>query len=985
MLSLTTPFGFCSAINVIRQSGLKLLTYVCTALFLAAGLWGCGGTDSDSRNDQADDAHAGIIISPNDSRLYRAIVLTNGLEVLLVSDPSTDKSAASLSVGVGLLSDPTDYAGMAHYLEHMLFLGTEKYPEPDAYSSFVRQNGGANNAYTWLDITNYMLEIKNAAYDESLDRFSQFFTAPLLSPDYIEKEKNAVNAEWTMRRELDTFVDFRLTRSLLGDHPANRFLIGNLESLADKADSTLHETTVDFYQSYYSANIMKLALVSNRSLDDMAALAETYFGSIPNKGIAKPEVTAGIDFAEAGGKLIRLVPMKDRRALRLEFVIENNTADFAAKPNEYVSYILSSEMPGTPATVLRDKGWVSALTSMAKPTDFGNYGAFVIDAELTEEGMAHRQEISELLLGYVELLRDGGVDDRYAQEFKTSLDNRFRFLEKTSAYQYATQLSAAMQVYPIANTVDADYHFEGFDKAAIDALLAQLTPERLRVWYISKEEPGTETIQYHAGRYALEPLEVGTADTRAELVASYGLELPALNRLLPESFEVSHAAPVPAKVLEKPGIEIWLQGSEAFPEQPRGFTRIELNNAAVEQSASAVVYLSLWADLYQQSQVSLFNEAVLSGMYPSVSLGYGLTLSLSGFTDKQPALIEEMLKGLSINPSEQAFEQALDRYRRSLINSKLDMGMRQLFPSLSKLVKTGEYPDAVLAKEADSASITGLKTFIEQQLSASLARVYLFGNYSTESASGLANVIEATLPKLSGSEYRRAGTYAPIDATALVYQEDLPIEDLSMLYLFAAKDTGIVREAEGRVLSTYLGTRAFNQLRTEEQLGYAAGGFATTVGDHPFIGFYIQTPVKAPEAMLARFDAYREEFAGDLTALEPAKFEEIKAGVLTTLREPPKNLAEEASPYLSDWSRERYSFDTEAKLIEAVEAVTLESIQRYYQETVMAAEPSTILVQLRGKRFADDPYAAIEGAEVVSDIETFHARMPMQEQSPNQN
>ena len=50
-------------------------------------------------------------------------------------------------------------------------------------------------------------------------------------------------------------------------------------------------------------------------------------------------------------------------------------------------------------------------------------------------------------------------------------------------------------------------------------------------------------------------------------------------------------------------------------------------------------------------------------------------------------------------------------------------------------------------------------------------------------------------------------------------------------------------------------------LRTEEQLGDAAGGLATTLQDHPMIGFYIQTPVKGPVAMLERFEAFAGEYA----------------------------------------------------------------------------------------------------------------------------
>jgi hypothetical protein len=63
-----------------------------------------------------------IVQSPNDNRAYRIIKLHNNLQALLISDPNTDKAAASLSVGVGHLSDPDDRPGLAHFCEHLLFM-----------------------------------------------------------------------------------------------------------------------------------------------------------------------------------------------------------------------------------------------------------------------------------------------------------------------------------------------------------------------------------------------------------------------------------------------------------------------------------------------------------------------------------------------------------------------------------------------------------------------------------------------------------------------------------------------------------------------------------------------------------------------------------------------------------------------------------------------------------------------------------------------
>ena len=967
----------------MKQTNLRLNLAAALSILITLMLTGC--TKPEESAAPGDPSAGGeapaaveVIKSPSDTREYRAISLDNGIDVLLVSDPKVEKSAAALSVGVGLMFDPMSYQGMAHYLEHMLFMGTEAYPEVDAYMNYINENGGARNAYTWLDITNYMFEIKNSAYEGALDRFSHFFKTPLLDPEYIEKEKNAVNAEWSMRREMDFFGIFKLGRSFLGDHPANRFLIGNLESLADKPDSTLHGATVAFFDRYYSGNIMKVAMVSEQSLDAMEALARRYFADIPNKSIAEPEVTAPVDFSEAAGKLVHYVPLEDQRLLQLEYVIDSNADQFRVKPNEYLGYILGSEMPNTPASTLKALGWANSLNVMSSPGLFGNYGTFSIQVDLTEVGIEHRPEITELLLGYIAMLQDQGVDDRFAAEFKTSLDNRFRFLEKTNDFSYVSQLAEAMQNYPTAHAIDAPYRFEGFDAEAVNGVLSQLTPDRLNVWYVSKTEPATESMHFYAGKYSVEPLELTPPSVWMARAQERGLQLPALNTLLPESFALQHEQGPPKKVLVQPHAEYWLQGSEVFPSQPKGYTQIHLNTGDQESSAEASVLTSLWVDLYRQQQAALFTEASIAGMNASVVPGYGIRLSFSGFTDKQGELIERSLNALRVAPTELEFAQSVDRYTRSIENARFGFPVRQLFPALRRLAQSGAYNQTALLAAAEMATPEALTAFIDRQLSSAYVRAYSFGNYSDEDVTALAARVSAALPEHQGERYERAGTYAPSAGTTLVFQENLPVEDLGMVYLFAAPEASIENQARGELLSSHLSNRAFNQLRTEEQLGYAAGGFATVLGDHPMVGFYIQTPVKNPVDMLARFEAYREEFAVDLQALSAEEFERIKAGVLTDLTQPPKNLAEEAGPFVADWDRERYQFDTRQRLIAAVEAVTLAEVQAYYNETVMAESPSRLMVQLKGSRFAEAPFAQIEGATVVEDVAAFHESMPRQ-------
>jgi protease-3 len=305
---------------------LKRYSAYAFSLLLLGGisLVGCQSTSS-SKPAVQNLEQVTIIKSPNDDRQYSALLLPNGLQVVLVSDPTLENSAASIAVGVGSAHDPKTQLGLAHYLEHMLFLGTEKYPEPDGFMKYTQANGGMTNAFTAYDKTNYLFQINAGKFDEALDRFSDYFKKPTFDPHFSDKERNAVNNEWSLQKAQDGWNLFALQGFTANpESPAAKFNIGNLDTLKDKPGSTLQDEMKKFYNSYYSANIMKLTLVGKQSLPELKALAEKHFSSIPNKNVTLPEVTVpGLTKTEMG-KSIHYKPIKELKALYVDFPVKSN-------------------------------------------------------------------------------------------------------------------------------------------------------------------------------------------------------------------------------------------------------------------------------------------------------------------------------------------------------------------------------------------------------------------------------------------------------------------------------------------------------------------------------------------------------------------------------------------------------------------------------------------------------------------------------------
>ena len=221
---------------------------------------------------------AAVLASAFDERSYRSLRLQNGLEALVISDPSISIGCAALDVAVGSLSDPRSNAGLAHFLEHMLFLSSEKYPLEGEYNQFLGRNGGQANAFTDLAHTAYFFTVGVNSMAGALDRFSRFFIDPVLSPEAAGREMQAVDSEHAKNMRSDPWRGYQLFKSTAREGSAlNAFSTGNLATLNT---SGVHDALRAFHARHYVAPSMRLVVVSNHSVDELVSLVRGMFAAV---------------------------------------------------------------------------------------------------------------------------------------------------------------------------------------------------------------------------------------------------------------------------------------------------------------------------------------------------------------------------------------------------------------------------------------------------------------------------------------------------------------------------------------------------------------------------------------------------------------------------------------------------------------------------------------------------------------------------------
>lgn len=219
-----------------------------------------------------------VLSATTDPRKYSFIYLSNGIPMVLVSDASTPQASAAVSVGVGSWGDPVDYPGLAHFLEHCLFLGSEAFPGENAYGSYLAANGGGSNAFTSQDRTVYYFTVDAPALGGALDRFSGFFTTPLINATSIHREVRAVNAEHAKNLQSDGWRAWQLLKHLSSPQsPMHGFSTGNSTTL-DKPG--VRSALLAFAARHYHAGNMVASIVGPQGVEELRGLAERAFSGI---------------------------------------------------------------------------------------------------------------------------------------------------------------------------------------------------------------------------------------------------------------------------------------------------------------------------------------------------------------------------------------------------------------------------------------------------------------------------------------------------------------------------------------------------------------------------------------------------------------------------------------------------------------------------------------------------------------------------------
>lgn len=908
-------------------------------------------------------ADSASIEKPNtDNRSYRLIKLeSNDLHVLLINVPGADKSAASLDVNVGSFADK-EYGipGLAHFCEHLLFMGTEKYPEENEYSRYLSHHSGHSNAYTSAEHTNYYFQVSSEYLEGALDRFSQFFISPLFSNSCKDREINAVDSENKKNLQNDMWRLYQLDKSKSNlEHPYNGFSTGNYQTLhvePTSKDINVRDILLEFYKSHYSSNIMSLVILGKEDLDTLSSFAVEKFSTVPNKSFPRPNYDGKVIYnPENLTKLLKAKPIKDDHKLELSFMIPHDLDDkWSIKPDGYYSHLLGHESKGSILYYLKEKGWVTELSSGNMKVCQGN-SLFILEFDLTPQGLDHWEEIVVTVFEYLKLIKENDPKQWIWNEISNISKVNFKFRQKTDASSTVSKMSNSLYKF-IDGNIPPQYLLSSgisreFNSEEIKKYGEYLNPENFRISLVSQSLEGlNDKEKWYGTEHSYEDISQDLLAAIKSVQHNSNLHYPIPNEFIPENFDIlkpKSESPLlnPYLIEDTEKIQVWFKQDDRF-EIPKATIEMVIHLPSSNVDVISSTYSALISELIEDDLNQITYYASLVGLKVNInSWRQGFNIEVYGYNDKLPELAEVVLKKfMNFKPSKERFEAIKFKLSQNLKNFGYNLGYNQIGTHFLLLVNDKTYTHEEKLKVLQDISFNDVYEFSTKKIweQGIFVETLVHGNYDISKTREISQFISKHIKEIKLIE----------DVSSIRLQNYVLQPKETIRYELALKDTENINscieyyfqispngdDTKLRVLTDLLGTiirePSFNQLRTKEQLGYVV--FSGVKLGRTSLGFRVLVQSeRSTDYLEYRIDEFLTKFgryvSSSLTDGDFLKFKQaLKDLKLTKL----KHLKEETSRFFNSISDGYYDFEGRLKQVEILESITKQEFIKFYSDYI---------------------------------------------------
>lgn len=948
-----------------------------------------------------------------DTRKYLALTLPNNLAVILVSDKLSNHAAASMDVGVGSFSDPKEIQGLAHFLEHMLFLGTKKYPDETSFDTFISRHGGTTNAYTTVERTNYHFEIqaseltsnctKPSNFYEALDRFAQFFIAPSFTESATEREIEAVDSEFQSRlQDFKTCTRFILSSVANPVHPFSSNNFGNRDTLFDnrmKKRFNIRSTLLDFHSKYYSANLMKLVIVAPYSLEILQKWVIELFCPIPNHEEPHPWLAyQDIPVLLPGyvPSLIRIETAANIRILHMVWITPPFWKDYRQKSKILFNLLIGDKGNGSILSLLQ----LHALGTRVKAlsVDHKTFGEQHFDIILTKKGAAHVYDVITLVYDYIRFLRKTGLPEWFFKETANNANNEFRFRCSDRAGPLSISLASELQYVPSCDCIYSKYLFRDYNAETFLELLECLTPENgiviLGGQFLPKE--GDNVERWTKLNYRLEPIH--STFLKFWRIGRDCLEyqMPRKNMYIPTNFKIlgrrrphstsliSQGEEGPLRALKTDHVELYHKLNVQFI-TPRIVMCLRMINSVTDRTPLCSNLSTIFNNIFKELTADHAWNLSKAGFTYSVQCdSKGLNIYLTGYSHQFTKVLTEVIQKLkNFSVGKKLFDRKRRRCRREYASYKEVQPGDHANYSLGSLLSETSWSieENLMCFHNGSVTIEALREFSQKLLGKTFMKALIIGNVNRFSAMEMIRSVCNILmfePLAISQKYASQAVRVPLGGSTFLRQVNSMSPDGSSFIkvYYQAEPVGDIKSGlKLQLILMIMRVAAINELRTVQQLGYDVQmGITNYCG---IAGMYIsiQSAVASPDELLRRIDSFLVDFRSTiLQRITKEEFERSRKALVGHKAEKDMNLDDSAARFWAEIENNSCQFDKRRRESQVLQHMSKRDLIDVFDEYVArdGDRRRRIVIQIYGRLHPYEQRTDLHGDEYeICDVASF--------------
>ncbi|KAI5186049.1 hypothetical protein NEHOM01_1252 [Nematocida homosporus] len=900
------------------------------------------------------------IYGVKDQNLYESMKLTNGMRVVVISNPMATQAAAALSVGAGLSNDPVEHLGLAHLLEHMLVMGSDKYPEEDYYVNWIRSKGGRYRAQTTLFETKYFHALPAEYGKEALSILSRFFIEPRMSETVLDREKKVVDSE--MKRNLTDQNTRRLvlmSNFIKKTHPMSKFNIGSEKTLA----KTTRADLMSFWKYHYTPRNMTLAIFGKESLEELKGYATEFFSDVKEYTEAKWEFSGeptlikpttkrdpfdksyDIGTKETSGKIVYYRPNESKESstrLTIYIFLPAMRLAYREQTLHFLIKMLENGNKGSLNSILLKNNVTSSGDVFAQMERDSTYFAVyytLIDA--TPEKIA---SVLNLIEGYLKMIKENATEKLY-QKYARLMQNQKQCITPDDQLQTTIQIATSLPYRKLKDVFTGDYDWTSFNKEDFGFILS-IMMDRSN-WLVMVE---TSTLflgkpllsdQHFGLKYFVEKVsnvtdadidalqsqlawvttdfgeEVDFSTARGQNV-SYALGTAFKNIKeyeMPSDKDIEHFS------ITEDGFEAHLIHKQDIRSK-EAYLTLCLGCIDIYKNISAYVSFIGYAEAFTSNFLLAHKEDMqMSGvsLKPIVEDFGAALLTFTG----NPLALEDLIRIFLKEFNEQKEELLIQTSNMAMAKYdalKHESPSNRLFLGLIRSKNRYTYLDEEECIEvAHDLTINEFFSITEADI-----KLYAIGNLTQSEFTRICQLIKDTIKPNTQKKLDLEGPLLNHVDVAIQDQENIALLISHEITKFTPVKNLVVADLIGQAMSS----KFIDELQTKKGPGYVAQMNSRTLFSQSHLNWLVQanSPYEKIQTEILQFIA---GLSAAFQRLSPAEFDTIKQALIATYQQKASNAQEYINIHLNFWRFHGFDLGHCDELVKIVTTITKDELANY--------------------------------------------------------